>query len=217
MGLIGCRSDLGGCCCERSSWHGWQVPRPDLQQEKAPGEGPWAGLAGPPRYWGGGQPGQGAPAVPLSPLLPPRPSLGGCRLCGAGLPAFSWCRVLQRDPSRRVGRWQNGVVCAPKGGHRGGFAPSPGLCPPPAFCSAAGRERGRCLSQTCKWIKGFQMQISRLRCRSLRDMDGAAPWGRAATCQGGPMPQGAQRRRLSWGPGCSWASPGVPPAPGESQ
>lgn len=154
---------------------------------------------------------QGKGHLPL--LCPHSCCLGGCSLCGAGLPAFSLCWVLQWDAGGRAGCWGNGVVCGFERRSRERLCSFPRAGAAPSG-SAAGREWGWCLSQTCKRIRGFQMQISRLGCRRLRDRDGVAPRGWAATCQGGPVPQGAQSRRLL--ARASRPSSRVLPAPGES-
>lgn len=85
-------------------------------------------LARPPRVKG--QPGHGAPAAPLSPLLPPpcpppaaQPIPGGLQFVLGCVLAFSPGRALQRDLAGG-GRWGMGLFVAPKGGHGGGFAPS---------------------------------------------------------------------------------------------
>lgn len=159
--------------------------------------------------------------VHLLSLCPPSCHPGhpwGAAVCAGLGSLLSPAGCCSGTPAGGSGAGRMGLFVLQKEVTRAALLLPQGCAPPrPAFGSTAGRERGWCLSQTCKWIKGFQMQISRLGCRSLRDMDGAAPWGWAATCQGGPMPQGARHRRLSWGPGCSWVSPGVPAAPGESQ
>lgn len=71
------------------------------------------------------------------------------------------------------------VVCGSKRRSQGGFAP----CPGPQH---SGEEWGQCLSQACKRIRGFQMQIIRLGCVTGTGQpcgDGQPP-ARAALGQG---------------------------------
>lgn len=73
-------------------------------------------------------------------------------------------------------------------------------------------QQGPCLSQTCQGIRGFQMQLSCLDRRRLRDEVGVAPRGQAATCQGDLCPReppeqvALESQQLLWSrsPGSCW-------------